>query len=39
MLTDSWEFGAIDTNHAQLAHLASPSQVKEREANHPDLLV
>lgn len=38
-LTDAWELGARDSHHAQLADLASSSQVKQRQSNYADLLV
>lgn len=39
VLTDCRKLCAIDAHHAQLADLASSSQVKEREANDADLFV
>lgn len=39
MRTDCGKLGAIDADHAQLADLASSSQVEESEANNAHLLV
>lgn len=38
-LTDSRVFRAINTNHPELAHLASPPEVEQSQTHNSDLLV